>query len=344
MQEDTSYNVGLVELVQPKKGAGEQAQLLRNDDVLTKAAKEVKQVLYVYVKADADEPKSNVCSYISSIYSRLWDEMITNDNLNLECIVLGDVYGSGFLSRSQAQGLPGLDALYTFDASVTEAVNKDRRGAGLNPIVGVSNAAAMSEYAAGGKIYYFDADGENTPKFKRVALGGTFDRLHNGHKKLLTLAAGSTTDALVVGITGDVMLAKKKNAAAIFPFAERAAGVKRFLDCVKPALKFEPVELVDPFGPTISDKNIEAIVVSSETLPGAVKINELRADKGMKPLSVLVSRRGESATLSSTFIRQKNGGKRAVFGSFLRNLFSSGGNKGITSPPPVTLPEYEAGK
>ena len=71
-------------------------------------------------------------------------------------------------------------------------------------------------------------------------------RLHNGHRKLLTLAAGTASSALVVGITGDAMLSKKANAHAIRCFTERAGGVAAFLSDIKPtpSLKPELVELL----------------------------------------------------------------------------------------------------
>jgi len=46
--------------------------------------------------------------------------------------------------------------------------------------------------------------------------------------------------------------------------------------------------LEDPYGTTIYDGDFEAIVVSEETEPTAVKINEIRISKGMKPLDIVV--------------------------------------------------------
>ena len=51
------------------------------------------------------------------------------------------------------------------------------------------------------------------------------------------------------------------------------------------------------------DATIEALIVSSETIKGALKINEIRKEKGFAPLNILVSRRSNAATLSSTFVR-----------------------------------------
>mgnify|MGYP002718671144 FL=1 len=42
-----------------------------------------------------------------------------------------------------------------------------------------------------------------------VALGGTFDHLHSGHKILLTMAASITSRKLIVGVTGP---------SGLFPF------------------------------------------------------------------------------------------------------------------------------
>lgn len=294
------YRCGLVELAQPRRGPQRLPQSLVNDAVLYKSVREVSETLYVYVHASPDEPQSNVCEYISSVYSRLWDEMLLADSLGLNCVVVGNIAGANFVTREQLHSLHSLEVLYSFDATIKETMEKK----GLDFVYSV--AAAPVEGGGGGsgaQFYYFDSDNTAVPRFDRVALGGTFDKLHNGHKKLLTLAASCTTQSLVIGITGDVMLKAKSNAAQIASFEIRSQAVTSFLQAIKPALRLEPVELADPFGPTISDATIQAIAVSSETIPGAIMINEKRKEVGMPPLHVLVSRRGETATLSSTFLR-----------------------------------------
>ncbi|CAN0272306.1 unnamed protein product, partial [Hapterophycus canaliculatus] len=57
-------------------------------------------------------------------------------------------------------------------------------------------------------------------------------------------------------------------------------------------------------GPPAVEEAFDAIVVSSETVPGAEKINELRAQKGFRPLAVAVTRRMAAATLSSSYLRR----------------------------------------
>lgn len=63
-------------------------------------------------------------------------------------------------------------------------------------------------------------------------------------------------------------------------------------------------EITDPFGPPVAEEAFDAIVVSSETVSGAERINELRAQKGFRPLAVAVTRRMAAATLSSSYLRR----------------------------------------
>lgn len=294
------FKCGLIELAQPRRGASRVSQQLINDDVLSKGVREVRETLYVYVHAEPSEPGSNVCEYISTVYSRLWDEMLQVNNLGLNCVVLGNMVEAGFVSLAHLRSLPELQVVYSLDAATGELIKKGRAEGEV--VVQVTPQIQQKQTAG---VFYLDDFDLGVPRFERVALGGTFDHLHNGHKKLLTLAAACCTGSMVIGVTGDAMLKNKSNAAKIASYQQRVAGVEAFLRAVKPALKVEPVELQDPFGPTIADATIQAIAVSSETIPGAHKINQIRIENKMSPLAILVSRRGEGATLSSTFLRKQ---------------------------------------
>ncbi|CAG7565795.1 unnamed protein product [Fusarium equiseti] len=189
--------------------------------------------------------------------------------------------------------------------------------------------------------------------FNTVCLGGTFDHLHPGHKLLLHASAlllnippkdSDKTCTLIVGISSDELLAKKKYAEELQPWTERTQTVLSFLSTLleydttatSPSTQTTPDETIatlrdgrvkvrcivlrDPFGPPIHEEDADAIVVSGETCSGGKAINDRRTEKGWKPLEVFeidvldadeiaeegVSKTGDfAAKISSTAIRQK---------------------------------------
>ncbi len=121
----------------------------------------------------------------------------------------------------------------------------------------------------------------DSKKYSKVAVGGTFDKFHDGHKKLLSTAF-EMGDRVEIGVTSDAFGGLKGN---IDPCEERMKNLKCFFSDKS---NFTVVPLEDPFGTTIYDGDFEAIVVSKETEPTAAKINEIRVSKGMKPLDIIV--------------------------------------------------------
>lgn len=76
--------------------------------------------------------------------------------------------------------------------------------------------------------------------FQSVCVGGTFDGMHYGHRKLLTLAVSSVdpnSGSLLIGVTSDEMLTTKKLSRLIPPLSERIDGVRKFMDKLAPGLK-----------------------------------------------------------------------------------------------------------
>ena len=118
-------------------------------------------------------------------------------------------------------------------------------------------------------------------KYKKVAVGGTFDNFHNGHKKLLNTAF-ELGDQIEIGVTSDEFGGLKGD---IDSCEERIGYIKSFFSDKS---NFTILSLDDPYGTTIYDAEFDAIVVSEETEPTAVKINEIRKSKGMKLLDIVV--------------------------------------------------------
>ncbi|PWA85490.1 Cytidyltransferase-like domain-containing protein [Artemisia annua] len=142
-----------------------------------------------------------------------------------------------------------------------------------------------------------------------VVLGGTFDRLHDGHRLFLKVAAELARDRVVVGILDGPMLSRKQFAHLIMPIEQRIKTVQDYIKSIKPNLVVEVEHITDPFGPSIVDKNLDAIVVSEETLPGGILVNQKRAEKGLSQLKVvvvnLVSEESSGDKLSSSTLRKR---------------------------------------
>jgi len=124
-------------------------------------------------------------------------------------------------------------------------------------------------------------------RLKLVSVGGTFDVMHKGHWFLLeeTFNVG---DQAVIGITTDEFAATLKKEHEIDCYEERRRDVVNFLRERGYYERAEIVPLNDPFGPTVDSNDIEGIIVSEETEPTAEVINQMRVDRGLRPLLMFV--------------------------------------------------------
>lgn len=116
----------------------------------------------------------------------------------------------------------------------------------------------------------------------RVALGGTFQPLHDGHKMLLRKAYELSKD-VDIGLTSDDM-ARNKRVRPVRTYEEREKALK---DWIRKEIGVEPhiFKISDAFGPTLTE-DYDYIVVSAETYPNALKINEMRKAAGRKPITI----------------------------------------------------------
>lgn len=124
-------------------------------------------------------------------------------------------------------------------------------------------------------------------KFKKVAVGGTFDQLHKGHIALICKAF-HVGQMVIVGLTSDAFVGKMGKPHITASYEERRRELEAFLWQSGLASRAQIVPLDDALGRTMSAENLEALVVSEETQKTAEAINIKRLNAGMVPLKIVV--------------------------------------------------------
>jgi pantetheine-phosphate adenylyltransferase len=122
----------------------------------------------------------------------------------------------------------------------------------------------------------------------QVALGGTFDPVHDGHRALFERAfeLGDVT----VGLTSEELAAKTRHEGRhVRPYGERRAALLTELESYAAEYdrEFSVRKLEEPTG-IATEPQFEVLVVSPETETGGKRINEIRRDRGLDPLEIEV--------------------------------------------------------
>lgn len=151
----------------------------------------------------------------------------------------------------------------------------------------------------------------------RVAVGGTFNPLHKGHKALLMKAIELSKEGeLLIGLTSDKMARDKSH--EVDDFRSRYNEVKEFV--IKNGVNPIIVKLNDAYGPTIID-DFDYLVVSPETYTVGQEINRIRAEKKLRVLEIVLVDyvlADDGMPISSTRIRKgeiDNNGKVLLMNS-----------------------------
>ena len=124
-------------------------------------------------------------------------------------------------------------------------------------------------------------------KLNTVAVGGTFDELHRGHKTLL-LKAFEAGDNVLIGLCSDEFAQKLNKPHSIASYKHRLNDLRNFLQEHELLQRARVMPLNDAYGVTLSEGHIQALVVSKETESTAVAINERRAERGLPLLQIIV--------------------------------------------------------
>ncbi len=140
-------------------------------------------------------------------------------------------------------------------------------------------------------------------------MGGTFDHLHDGHKSLLRTAL-KLSHYIEIGLTSQNLLKNKKAASKLEDYNTRETNLKNFICSLTDLNRVNIVEIKnwDDMAKYSQDPDYEGLILSQETYSNAVKLNELREEKGLNPLVLIVIpliKDKSNQKISSTAIREK---------------------------------------
>ncbi|MCZ2845443.1 MAG: pantetheine-phosphate adenylyltransferase [Candidatus Bathyarchaeota archaeon] len=150
-------------------------------------------------------------------------------------------------------------------------------------------------------------------KLKKVVVAGTFDIIHKGHEKLISMAF-EVGEFVLIGLTTDEYANQVHKNHPIDDYLERRESLENYLKEQNLENRSAIVPLNDPYGPAIDDSSIEGIIVSCESIENANIINNFRGKKGLKSLqifSIEIELAENGKPISTTRIRkgkiEKNG-------------------------------------
>ena len=123
-------------------------------------------------------------------------------------------------------------------------------------------------------------------KLDLVAMGGTFDVIHSGHMALLNKAF-SISSKVIIGLSSD-QLAEKRGKNLTNDYPKRLSLLKSVIKKNFPNSSYEISKLENDFGPAVIEGSVKALVVSEETGDKGIRLNELRAERNLSPVRIVV--------------------------------------------------------
>ena len=123
-------------------------------------------------------------------------------------------------------------------------------------------------------------------KLDLAAMGGTFDVIHSGHMALLNKAF-SISSKVIIGLSSD-QLAAKRGKNLTNDYSKRLSSLKSVIEKNFPNSSYEVSKLENDFGPAVIEGSVKALVVSEETSNKGLRLNELRTERNLPPVEIVV--------------------------------------------------------
>lgn len=116
-------------------------------------------------------------------------------------------------------------------------------------------------------------------------VGGTFDPLHDGHKRLISRSfeLAGRDGRVIIGLTTNAFARRKTH--PVQEYERRKTRLEEFIRNRGFTAGYTIEPLNDRFGSAI-DEDFDALVVSEETIPIAHEINILRRGKGKRKVDI----------------------------------------------------------
>jgi pantetheine-phosphate adenylyltransferase len=153
-------------------------------------------------------------------------------------------------------------------------------------------------------------------QFENIGLGGTFDRLHSGHKLFLDIAAHYGQFVHVGLISSSYLKKIRKNFYKIIQsFENRLKEVENHLLQRNTQKRVSSIDSPGMDQKLANEAKLGALIVSQETCSGAIAINRLRSADGKSKLTIIVSPRvirADGTLESSTKLRMEENRKNSV--------------------------------
>ncbi|CAG9786837.1 unnamed protein product [Diatraea saccharalis] len=182
-------------------------------DVCQRASKYVQNLLYINIKSNPQNTLPVLSRQIVELYTKATSQC---NNLDVRLMMKLNDKGSVITTKHPID-------IILYDSDLSKEIEQLKK-----LLTSLSPGYQLQSLDFKGSAQSSSND-ELVKTYEYVALGGTFDRLHNGHKILLSQAVLRSTKHVTVGVTDVNMIQSKKLWELIEPVEKRMEAVLNYL-------------------------------------------------------------------------------------------------------------------